>query len=126
MKLTELLQEIGDDNIRFNFAPAILTGGEIKQRKGYVEAKVGIAGIGVIDLVANEPENMVMLVILPGAKVREIHAKEKAVRELAKRDGAAVTCPTCHNISTADKDGLSKCCSAQVWDDYFYYNQPKP
>lgn len=124
MKLTELLQEIGDANIQFNFAPAILAGGDIKQKKGYVEAKIGIAGISVVDLVANEPENMVMLVILPGAKVREIHAREKAMRELAKREGAEVTCPTCHRDSKADKEGLSKCCKSRVWDDSFYPNDP--
>jgi hypothetical protein len=82
MKLTDLLKEIGDDNIKFNFAPAILASGDIKQKKGYVEAKIGIAGIDVVDLVAKEPENIVMLVILPGAKVREIYDREKKLPEL--------------------------------------------
>ncbi len=40
--------------------------------------------------------------------------------ELRRREGATVTCPICHKESTADVDGLSKCCHTQVWGEDLY------
>ena len=51
MTITQLLTEIGDDNIKFNFARCLA--GDIKQKKGHVEAKIRNAACGASDLKGN-------------------------------------------------------------------------
>lgn len=120
MKLSQLLQEIGDDNIQYNLLPELIVDDDIVNKKGRVEVKIGIPEIKISDLFAHSPEKVVMLLVLPGPKIRALYARRKAIRELAMREGAEVICPTCDHPSTADKDGLSACCKSRVWHDDTY------
>ena len=54
--------------------------------------------------------------------IRVIIESPAKAEELKMRDGATVTCPCCHRETTANGDGLSKCCHVRVWGDEFYPN----
>jgi len=80
MNIIEMLKVIGVDNIKFATIQSLLTGKQ-KQKKGYVEASIGLPGISLIDLVAKEPKDMAFLVTVPGEKVREIYARLKEEKQ---------------------------------------------
>ncbi|KGC67017.1 hypothetical protein DP57_2335 [Burkholderia pseudomallei] len=60
MKLDELIQRIGVDNVGVQFLAESITGG--KQRRGYVEVSFGTDCISMRDIVTGEWENVVFVV----------------------------------------------------------------
>lgn len=74
MKLSELIAEIGDENVRFQFVSQCLKGNQ-QQCKDHVSMTVGVAGISLMDLVSNEPSQVGMILWLPGDKFREIQKR---------------------------------------------------
>lgn len=60
MKLDELIQRVGADNVGVQFLAESITGG--KQRRGYVEVSFGTDCISMRDIATGEWENVVFVV----------------------------------------------------------------
>lgn len=76
MKLSELIAEIGDENVEFQTLASCMTGNQ-KQRAGHVEITFATPAVSLIDLVSNDGPKMGFIVWLPSDKVREIHNRLK-------------------------------------------------
>ncbi|AOJ69369.1 MULTISPECIES: hypothetical protein [Burkholderia] len=62
MKLDELIQRVGVDNVGVQFLAESITGG--KQRRGYVEVSFGTDCISMRDIATGEWENVVFVIII--------------------------------------------------------------
>ncbi|AOK00149.1 hypothetical protein [Burkholderia vietnamiensis] len=60
MKLDELIQRVGVDNVAVQYLAESITGG--KQRRGYVEVSFGTDSISMRDIATGEWENVVFVV----------------------------------------------------------------
>ncbi len=60
MKLDELIQRVGVDNVGVQFLAESITGG--KRRRGYVEVSFGTDCISMHDIATGEWENVVFVV----------------------------------------------------------------
>jgi hypothetical protein len=76
MKLSQLIAEIGDDNVEFQLLSSCMTGNQ-KQRKGHVEITFATPAVSLIDLVSDKCPKMGFVVWLPADKVSEIHNRLK-------------------------------------------------
>ena len=60
MKLDELIQRVGVDNVAVQLLAESITGG--KQRRGYVEVSFGTDCVSMHDIATGEWENMVFVI----------------------------------------------------------------
>jgi hypothetical protein len=87
MKLSQLIAEIGDENVTLQVLRQCLIGSQ-KQRKGHVEITFGATGISLIDLVAEKPEKEAFVIWLPAAKLNEIRERVNHANEKLRQDTA--------------------------------------
>lgn len=82
MKLSELIAEIGDENVGLQMLSPSLDGSQ-KQIGDQVRITFRSPAVALGDLIANEPSKVGLVLWLPGDKFREIQSRVAAARALA-------------------------------------------